>query len=141
MLRVEAKKENELKLKRQKELKRQEEIKRETVTLDGLMWQDDISSRRVKKDWQGAKAYCSSLKLVGFSNWRLPDIDELKNITYRNRRPTIRKEFKNSLSSYYWSSSLDASSSKYAWRMYFQNAKASYGTKASKYNIRCVRRR
>lgn len=139
LLRAEVKKENELKIDREKELKRQREVDKNTVTLSGLMWQDDENARRVKKNYEGAKEYCEDLKLFGYTNWRLPNIDELKNIIYKSRRPTIRKEFRNSVSGYYWSSSLDASSSKYAWRMNFKSAKPSYGTKASNYHVRCVR--
>ncbi len=121
------------------ELAREKEIRRYTVTLNGLMWQDDINSRRVLKNWQGAKDYCADLELLGFTNWRLADIDELKSIVDKSRKPSIRREFRNSILGYYWSSTPDASSSKYAWRVYFKRGHPSYGSRGVKFYVRCVR--
>jgi hypothetical protein len=44
----------------------------------GLMWTGRDNSYALR--WQPAVEYCRSLQLAGFSDWRLPRIDELKKI-------------------------------------------------------------
>jgi hypothetical protein len=44
----------------------------------GLMWTKTDNGSDV--DWNQASAYCSKLQLSGFSDWRLPTIDELQGI-------------------------------------------------------------
>jgi hypothetical protein len=43
-----------------------------------LMWTKQDNGSDV--DWHQAKTYCTSLRLGGYSNWRLPTIDELQAI-------------------------------------------------------------
>jgi hypothetical protein len=43
-----------------------------------LMWTKKDNGSDV--DWNQAGEYCSNLKLAGYSNWRLPTIDELQGI-------------------------------------------------------------
>ncbi|EJF06035.1 Protein of unknown function (DUF1566), partial [Thiovulum sp. ES] len=52
-----------------------------------------------KMNWNSAVSYCENLELVGFSDWRLPNKNELE--TARNNR----NSFKNlrSKTSWYWS--------------------------------------
>lgn len=61
----------------------------ETVTdnATGLMWQkaDDGTSR----DWQGALEYAENLTLVGYTDWRLPNIKELQSIVDYSRCPSV----------------------------------------------------
>ena len=106
---------------RKKQEREQREIRKNTVTINGLMWQDNYASKTVRKDWQGAKEYCSKLKLGGFSDWFLPEKKQLESIVDKNRNPKIKKEFKNTNSSYYWSSSLNVSDSNSAWYVYFED--------------------
>ena len=44
----------------------------------GLMWAKDSNSGNLT--WNQAKDYCTNLRLAGYSNWRLPAIDELEGI-------------------------------------------------------------
>jgi hypothetical protein len=44
----------------------------------GLMWTRKDNGYALR--WQPAAEYCRSLQLAGFSDWRLPSIDELKRI-------------------------------------------------------------
>ncbi|MCM8774064.1 MAG: DUF1566 domain-containing protein [Candidatus Omnitrophica bacterium] len=49
-----------------------------------LMWQKEENERM---DWYSAIAYCKSLRLAGYSDWRLPNIKELNtilNLNYTN---------------------------------------------------------
>jgi hypothetical protein len=79
----------------------------------GLMWAGEDNGSNV--NWNQASEYCSKLKLAGFSNWRLPTIEELQGIYDPN--VSIKSEFDYGvvtthvkgnlkLTGWYWSSSL-----------------------------------
>lgn len=79
----------------------------------GLMWSREDNGSDV--NWNQASEYCSKLKLAGFSNWRLPTIEELQGIYDPN--VNIKSEFDYGvvtthvkgnlkLTGWYWSSSL-----------------------------------
>lgn len=44
----------------------------------GLMWTAKDNGRDIS--WRNAVKYCQNLSLAGYSDWRLPSIDELQNI-------------------------------------------------------------
>jgi hypothetical protein len=44
----------------------------------GLMWA--VKDNGSDLDWKGARNYCTSLRTGGYSNWRLPTIEELQQI-------------------------------------------------------------
>ena len=87
-----------------------------TDTKTGLIWQQDgkISG---KLRWNDAWAYCKKLLLAGYSDWRLPKIDELKSllnikvgtgtkINEKHRDVYLNNNgFKNIQASQYWSAS------------------------------------
>ena len=110
-----------------------------TVSLNGLMWQDNEDAKRVLRDWEGAKRYCEDLELVGYSDWRLPYIKELLSIVDKTRNPAIKKEFRNTISSYYWSSTTLASNTSLAWIVLFLDGFQSYGNRTFSTYVRCVR--
>lgn len=107
--------------------------KKVTKTIDGLMWQDNYESKSITRDWYGAKKYCSNLSLVGYSDWRLPNIDELKNL-YKKK-----DKLKNFTSNGYWSSTTNASYTSYAWGVYFDYGYSHNYYKANSDYVRCVR--
>ncbi len=49
-----------------------------TDPVTGLMWAGKDNGKAV--NWQRAKKYCRDLRLTGYSDWRLPTIDELQEI-------------------------------------------------------------
>ena len=103
----------------------------------GLIWQD--SQTIVKKDFNDAEIYCKSLSLNGYTNWRLPNIDELLSIVDLNRKfPAIKKIFKNTKTGYYWSSSKYESSISKIWYIDFGYGNSSYRDKLDKIYVRCV---
>jgi hypothetical protein len=66
----------------------------------GLMWARDESKR---SDYDDAEAYCKSLRLGGFNDWRLPTLDELQTIVDRSRyNPAIDASVFNTNGSWTW---------------------------------------
>jgi len=104
----------------------------------GLEWQksDDATPR----NWQNALAYCENLSLDSKTDWRLPNIRELKSIVDVNRYyPAIAPAF-TSRSAYYWSATTvtdyPATSS---WTVTFANGDDNWYVKTKSYYVRCVR--
>ena len=134
-----------------------------TDEITGLMWQDDTNVSIITKQWliqanydtcsfdyssaacpdtsgDTAESYCSDLTLGGFTNWRLPTIQELRGIVdYSMSYPSINSIFINGDSNYYWSSNTSASYSLGAWIIYFGNGNDEYYDKSMSNYIRCVR--
>jgi hypothetical protein len=80
-----------------RERARAREIKENSVVVGNLMFQDKNLPQRMRL--YSAVSYCEDLNLFGFSDWRLPNIEELK-IAQNNKN-----SFRNlqSKTSYYWS--------------------------------------
>lgn len=76
-----------------------------TDKITGLMWQKEMAPGRFT--WSQALEYTSNLILAGYSDWRLPNINELQTlIDYSTRGPAIYPIFKPHTENrnYYWSS-------------------------------------
>ena len=107
-------------------------------TVSKLEWQDNkIGSQTT---WQGAIDRCEALVLNGHSDWRLPNINELKSLIDRSKsNPAIVEGFKNTSSNLYWSSTTFDSKG-YAWFVDFKGGNVYYhGGKGDSYYVRCVR--
>ena len=58
----------------------------------GLMWQRRSSS--VSMTWEKAIEHCESLSISGYSDWRLPTIEELRSIVDLTKsHPAINEQF------------------------------------------------
>ena len=126
-----------------------------THTHNGLMWQDDIEAKTVMKRWitpdnynagdyyntsgDTATTCCSELTLAGFTDWRLPTIDELKGIVDKTNSPTIVNGFNNVTSYFYWSSTTGASDSSYTWDVSFYDGNDYWDHRTYEARVRCVR--
>ena len=110
-------------------------------TSSNLQWQDDVSS--VSKTWTEAIAYCEDLTLEEYSDWRLPNRNELLSIVdYNKYNPAIKEDvFTHITSSYCWSSTTYASNTSYAWRINFNNGGTYNYDKTNSTYVRCVRGR
>ncbi len=156
----------------------QEKKKFKNITKIGnLMWEGDTNHKPVEKKWvtqvnfdankymntsgDTATSYCSNLSLGGYSDWRLPTIDELKKvivdcgginttlddddwdtITDKNKNNNHYQECYKSkgFTSYdYWSSTTYASYTSYAWFVDFYGGYTGYGYKSGNSSVRCVR--
>ncbi len=113
-----------------------------TDTTTGLLWQDNTDTKTVKKSWIEAVDYCENLTLGGYSDWRLPNINEFKSIVDRSKsNPAIVDGFTNVRSDFYWSSTTTASASYDAWNVHFCYGNVTIHSKTHSYCVRCVRAR
>ena len=106
-----------------------------TDTQTGLIWQKTYQSG---KTWQQALDYCENLTYAGYSDWRLPDKNELAAlVTYAIYDPA--SSFPNMPSQSFWSSSTLVSNTSNAWHVYFGNGGVGSGSKTNTMYVRCVR--
>ncbi len=112
-----------------------------TDSKTGLMWQDNSAAKYTKKDWKGALAFCSQLRLAGHDDWRLPNIKELIQILSTKPRDGGMKKGFNYVgaSGYYWSSSAHESNEEFAWMMNFKRGYEYSNYKTYERHVRCVR--
>ncbi|NPA65260.1 MAG: DUF1566 domain-containing protein [Epsilonproteobacteria bacterium] len=116
------------------------EVVSDTVT--HLMWQDNADAKTVRKPWADAKTYCANLTLGGYSDWRLPNIEELVSIVDRkHKRPAMDPTFQN-VKDYFvltWSSTPLAMDSFNALAVDFEDGKDTLYNRADPKFVRCVR--
>lgn len=106
----------------------------------GLMWQKAEAGVMY---WEEALNYCENLQLAGYSDWRLPNRNELQSIVnYANARPAIDSTmFPNAMPSNYLSSTTAAESPDCHWYVNFDVGHVGYRwTKSlSRQYVRAVR--
>jgi hypothetical protein len=110
-----------------------------TITDDEtkLIWQQDEGGNMT---WEAALAYCEELSLAGFSDWRLPNKNELQSIIdYTTTNPSSNSSFFSATPSQYWSSTTYAANSNRAWSAYFGYGSLYYYEKTSSHDVRCVK--
>jgi len=121
---------------------------RDNVT--GLIWEvktDDgsIHDKDNTYMWHSAQdvfiAALNNTEFGGHSDWRLPNIKELKSIVnYGSYNPSINTfYFPSTVSSYYWSSTTGAGDTGGAWSVYFYLGYDYWGYKSNYYYVRAVR--
>jgi len=107
----------------------------------GLTWQKASAS----KTWEQALAYCEGLSLGGTTDWRLPNIKELRSLTdYSRYSPAINTTyFPDTVLDFYWSSTTHADGASYAWSVIFYFSHGYGGdytsNKSDSYYVRAVR--
>jgi len=96
----------------------------ETITdnLTGLIWAKNADIPNDYKTWQEALSYIASLNssnYLGFNDWRLPNVNELRSLVNVGEVDTYTwlnaQGFSNVESWYYWSSSTYATNKSHAW--------------------------
>lgn len=108
-----------------------------TDNVTGLMWQQQEGGNM---DWEAALAYCEGLSLAGYSDWRLPNKNDLQSIVdYSRINPALNTLFFTVSASHYWSSTTYAASSNRAWSMYSGHGSLYYYNKLESFDVRCVR--
>ena len=111
-----------------------------TDTATGLMWQQATAPGMYI--WQQALDYCANLELGPYSDWRLPDRNELQSLVdYSRYQPSINTTYFPDTKSYYWSSTTYASNAGYAWfvHFYYGDGEVNYSYKSDYTYVRAVR--
>ncbi len=112
-----------------------------TDTATGLMWQKATAVGTFT--WQEALAYAEELVLPsgGYSDWRLPNRNELQTLVdYTRYDPAIDPSLQTSTaSSPYWSSTTNVNVLAYAWRVDFYNGLVDTVNKTRSHYVRAVR--
>jgi len=111
-------------------------------TSTNLMWQDDNDAKTLQKNWEDAITYCEAKTLGGYSDWRLPNINELSLLADRSlsSSPVLSSSFDNVIDDFYWSSTTYVSVPTQAWNVLF-SVGYTYRTDKTTANrfVRCVR--
>ena len=123
-----------------------------TDTKTGLMWMQcslgqsyqangSCSGSDGTYNWKSALENAFQYTFAGYSDWRLPNLNELRSlVAYDRYSPSINSDvFPNTISSYYWSSSPTSDSSGYAWGFSFSGGDDIYALRADSYYVRLVR--
>ncbi len=134
-----------------------------TSTSMRLMWQDNADVIVVKKPWltelnyqayrhedtsgDTAATYCTQLRLGGYSNWRVPSVEELMGISDKSKVNNGVDKLENSIDAQflytngdiYWSSTSLKSESSKAWTVKFDYGSNRWNNKSDAYFVRCVR--
>lgn len=76
-----------------------------TTTVENLMWEDTKHAADTKTDWQEAKTYCDELKLAEFTDWELPQIEQLNRLEEKYKD----KIYYGYGDSFYWSNDTSVS--------------------------------
>lgn len=111
----------------------------------GLMWSADGSAAGGNNGnyivWADAITYIEALDFAGFTDWRLPNINELLSIVdYGSRNPCIKEPpFINTGNSTYWSSTTYLSDTSFVWKVIFDNGASGPKSKLDNAYLHSVR--
>ncbi len=110
-------------------------------TSTGLMWQQATAPGTYT--WEQALSYCESLELDGYSDWRLPNRNELQSIlNYNTYNPVIDTAFfPDTENDFYWSSTTNAEFTDAVWSVDFNsgNVYGDFPFKTDSIFVRAVR--
>jgi hypothetical protein len=111
-----------------------------TDAVTGLMWQQSTT----EKSWSEALTFCKQLNLASYSDWRLPDKNELLSIIdFSKYDPSfdtnIFDEPDSQWDMYFWSSTTLTYDLYYAFSFEFLYGSESESYKSNQYNVRAVR--
>lgn len=111
-----------------------------TDTSTGLMWQQSTSNTNLLP-WTAALSYCEDLTLAGYTDWRLPNMKELRTIVdYKTCNPAIDTDyFPDTMLSDYWSSTTREVTPMNGWGIDFAYGQDYDYIKRDKYYVRAVR--
>jgi len=112
----------------------------QTVTDLGtsLMWQQSTSASSM--NWATALTTCEELTLAGHSDWRLPNVKELRTIADSTKAAVaIDSVYFPGAQTQYWSSTVYSLDKTNAFHMRTSDAGVFKSIQTSTYYVRCVR--
>lgn len=113
-----------------------------TDTVTQLMWENRTTTQ-ASVNWTSALAYCNSLVHGGYTDWRLPNINEFQTLyDFTKFNPAANDAFDtfaNQAGYYYWSSTSVPGNSSAALLGGFSNGGTEQSSKTDNYNTICVR--
>ena len=106
-----------------------------TDNLTGLMWKKDANLPGGTTDWQSDLDYANSLTLAGYSDWRLPNVNELESLYNANEANSATWLNAQGITNvqadgYHWSSTTVASSPDLAWIVHMWSGGVHYDPKS-----------
>jgi len=108
-----------------------------TDSKTGLMWQKEYETDQT---WQQALKYCEDSTYAGYSDWRLPNKNELTSLVNYEKSGVPYSYFPDMPSNnYFWSSSTYVDNTGTAWGSGSYSGGVGENGKRSDYNVRCVR--
>lgn len=106
-----------------------------TDSTTGLIWQKIYETT---KNWQQALSYCENLTYAGYSDWRLPNKNELASLINFDKNQPASSFPDMPYSVTFWSSSTARNTSG-ALAISFANGIIGYANKTANFNVLCVR--
>lgn len=106
------------------------------------MWQDTEDNVKLLFSQDGAKKYCETLNLGGHSDWRLPKIDDLKQIVDKSRKEELKvsKKFTYVLADDYWAVNRTwRNLGQYGYYVFFKSGAIYYQNRTYPKYVKCVR--
>ena len=108
-----------------------------TDSTTGLMWQ---KSYRAYGSWKAALEYCEASNYAGYSDWRLPNRDELASLLDYDKPSTPYSYFPDMPNNNFWSSTSNVSKEYYGWSVdYYTGGIFDDYSKPGSMHVRCVR--
>ena len=109
-----------------------------TDTSTGLIW--SVETSETKMIWEMALKYCETYSLADYSDWRLPEREELRSIVYYTRfYSAIDRNYFETQSEFYWTSTSHAYNTVNARSVLFIDGSDFHQAKDSSYFVRAVR--
>lgn len=111
----------------------------------GLMWAADGDEAGCNNgaviSWNNALNYTNNLDFAGFTDWRMPNINELFSLVKFNVfLPSINTlVFPHTATAHYWSSTTKAAVTTFSWVVIFADGVATIALQVSSFYLRCVR--
>jgi hypothetical protein len=112
------------------------------VCSEGQTWSNGVcTGSATKHTWANALLLAESTVYAGHSDWRQPNLKELRSLVEECRvNPSINDSvFPNTPTSYFWSGSPYAGSESHAWAVYFHSGYAYYHFRYLSRHLRLVR--
>ena len=103
-----------------------------------LMWHDSETVSTIITNWDNAMNICSNLNLAGFTDWYLPNINELYSIIDRNKTNLVIKDAFTYSGIIYWSST-ESNDNINKYQLDFQNGNVENKIPEYLNHVRCVR--